>query len=139
MARYERLILTTYHGFDNGEMKLGNTCGSVTEYDQESSIAALIYALLCDERKRVEYVPKTKRQYEMPIKWKRDIILTIRCSFNSKVNHINGTYIDAIGEAFPRWTWRGQGEPIFVLNKPTSLSPSEQVAKDIVRGLHFII
>ena len=139
MARYERLVLVTYHGWDGNEMKLGAPCGNTWEYDQESAIAGLLVNMLSDDKKRCEYVPKTKRQFEMPVAWRRDLKLIIRCNFTVKNSHINGKYNQEIGDAFPSWTWRGDGEPTLVLAKAHSLSPAEVTAKDIFRCLCFLV
>ena len=139
MARYERLVLSTFHGWDGQEMKLGSPCGNTWEYDQEAAIVGLLFHMLSDERKRCEYVPKTKRQYEMPIPWKKDLKLMIKCNFLVKNSHINGKYIQDIGDAFPTWTWRGEGEPVLVLNKAMSLASAEVTAKDLFRSISTLL
>lgn len=139
MSRFSRVIVESFHGFDGKEMNLGNKVGSITEYDQESAICALIEKNMRDERKRIEYNPKTKRQFESIMPWRDDLKLIIRCNFLTKDCHFYGTYNNEIAERFPRMNWKGSGPITLVLNKITSLQNANITAKDIVRSLVFLV
>jgi hypothetical protein len=137
--RYERLLLMTHHGFDGKDMQLGRNLGNTTEYDQEAAICGLIWSLLIDEKKRCEYLPKTKRQWERPCHWKRDLPLSLRCSFAAKQSFFEGDYRPDLADAFPRFSWRGSGEATLVLGRGVALQPAETTARDILRGLLFLL
>jgi len=139
VAKYERLFIETHHGFNGKEMLLGKSLGNTTEYDQEASICAFIQLLLLDEGKRCEYLPKTKRQWEKPCIWAKDLQVALKCSFGAGQCFIQGTYQPLIGDAFPRWNWRAQGSPVFVLNRSMSLQSPEVTAKDLVRSFLFLL
>jgi hypothetical protein len=137
--KYERILLMTHHGFDGKDMNVGKPFGNTTEYDQEASICAFIQLLLMDEGKRCEYLPKTKRQWERPSHWAKDLPITLKCLFSGIQSHISGSYIPSVGDAFPRWNWRGTGETVIVLNKTNSLQNPQITAKDLVRNLLFLL
>ena len=134
--KYERLLLQTSHGYDGKEMILGKSVGNATEYDCESAICGLLSLLIADEKKRCEYLPKTKRQWEPPCRWKQDLPLTIRVSFAAKNDFLEGTSRPGVSEAFPRLIARGgDGETSLVFGRGTALQPVEITARDILRGL----
>lgn len=132
---YSRLVLTTYHGYDGDEMKLGKKCGSQTEYDIEASLCALIEMKCFYDRIPIVYFPRTKRQIEQYIKWKNDLELVLKVDFSVRHGFINGSYIPSISEAFPTKNWKGQGNPMLVLSKSEALSNTETLASDIYRGI----
>jgi hypothetical protein len=140
MSRYERLLLTTYHGYDGDNMNVGKTIGSTTEYDLEAAIAGLLYMRLQDEKKRCEYVPRTKRQFAKPWRWARDLELTLRVNVLGKKDHFAGAYCAPLADQFPRLTWRsGDNEVVLVLSKQTALQPVETTVADLLRGLLYLI
>jgi hypothetical protein len=136
MKKFERLLLSTFHGFNGKDTILGNKVGNITEFDQECAICGLLYLNLLDEKKRCEYVPKTKRQAEFPFNWKNDLKIIIKCDFNAKFCSIEGDEILEIKQTFPRyqWTKNTKGDCVMIINRDNSLQSNESTAKDFIRG-----
>jgi hypothetical protein len=132
--KYERIVLISHHGFDGTKMDLGKCLGSTTEYDQESAVCACLSSMLLDEKYRCEYVPKTKRQWEKPLKWRNDLLIEVKCSFLSGKDKLQGTYDSKIADAFPLYSWNGTGDLVLILGKVSSLQSASITAKDLFRN-----
>lgn len=133
--KYRRLVLSTLHGYNGKEMDVGESFGNHTEYDIEAAVAAIVAADIQAEGIRVEYWPKTARQYCDVDPWKHDLRVSIGVNFKQRDTKIRGTYVHAVGEAFPRYNWIGEGPVVIILGKGPALQSASVIARDLVRDL----